>query len=83
MLSAFADQPPGGRLATLFCNRLLLILDAIRVGCIGRLPTAKPKIDEATANRIILEMDYCGFGTIASKTLRQALDGMLADWKNT
>ena len=43
----------------------------------------KPKIDEATANRIILEMDYCGFGTIASKTLRQTLDDILADWKNT
>ena len=43
----------------------------------------KPKIDEATASRIILEMDYCGFGTIASKTLRQALDDILEDWKGT
>ena len=42
---------------------------------------AKPKIDEAITNKIILEMDYCGFGTIASKTLRQALDDILVDWK--
>jgi len=44
---------------------------------------AKPKIDEAAANRILLEMDYCGFGTIPSKTLKQALDDILADWKST
>ena len=42
----------------------------------------KPKIDEATANRIVLEMDYCGFGTVASKTLKQALDDILEDWKD-
>jgi WD40 repeat protein len=42
----------------------------------------KPNIDEATANRIILEMDYCGFGTIPSKALKQALDDLLADWKS-
>jgi len=44
---------------------------------------SKPKIDEAIANRIILEMDYCGFGTTSSKTLRQALDDILADWKDS
>ena len=43
--------------------------------------SAKPKIDEAILNRIILEMDYCGFGTIAATTLKQALDDILADWK--
>ncbi|MDR0329026.1 MAG: protein kinase [Planctomycetaceae bacterium] len=41
----------------------------------------KPNIDEATANRIILEMDYCGFGTIPSETLRQTLQELLAGWK--
>jgi hypothetical protein len=41
----------------------------------------KPNIDEATANRIILEMDYCGFGTIPSETLQQTLQELLADWK--
>jgi len=41
----------------------------------------KPKIDETIANRILLEMDYSGFGTIPSETLRQTLQDMLADWK--
>ena len=41
----------------------------------------KPKIDESVVSRIVLEMDYCGFGTIASKALRQAIDDILADWK--
>ena len=40
----------------------------------------KPKIDETIANRILLEMDYCGFGTIPSETLRQTLNDLLADW---
>jgi len=44
---------------------------------------SKPKIDDARVHRIILEMDYCGFGTIASKTLKQAIDDILADWKET
>jgi hypothetical protein len=42
---------------------------------------AAPKIDEAATNRILLEMGYCGFGTIPSETLKHALDEMLADWK--
>ena len=42
----------------------------------------KPKIDEAITNKIMLEMDYCGFGTISSKTLKQALNDILADWKS-
>jgi len=42
--------------------------------------TAKPKIDEAIIHRIMLEMDYCGFGTIASQTLRQAIRDLLTDW---
>ena len=42
---------------------------------------SKPTIDEAITNRIILEMDYCGFGTISSATLKQALNAILADWK--
>ena len=41
----------------------------------------KPNIDETTANRILLEMDYCGFGTIPPETLRQTLQNLLADWK--
>jgi hypothetical protein len=42
----------------------------------------KPKYDEAIANRILLEMGYCGFGTIPSETLRQAFGGLLADWND-
>ena len=43
---------------------------------------AKPIIDDVIISRIIFEMDYCGYGTIASRTLRQALDDILADWKS-
>ena len=35
---------------------------------------AKPNIDETIRSRIVLEMGYCGFGTIPSETLKQALD---------
>jgi hypothetical protein len=42
---------------------------------------AKPKIDETITDRILLEMDYCGFGTIPSEALKQTLNGLLADWK--
>jgi len=44
--------------------------------------TGKPNIDETAINRILLEMDYCGFGTIPQETLKQTLAGLLADWKS-
>jgi len=40
----------------------------------------KPKIDEAIERRIILEMGYCGFGTIPTETLKQALNDLLVSW---
>ena len=42
----------------------------------------KPNVDEAAINRIILEMGYCGFGTIPSVMLRQTLDDILSAWQN-
>ena len=39
----------------------------------------KLKMDEATINRILLEMDYCGFGTIPQESLRQTMDDLLSD----
>jgi len=42
----------------------------------------KPLVDETIANRIILEMGYCGFGTIPSETLKQTLNDLLSAWKD-
>jgi WD40 repeat protein len=42
----------------------------------------KPNIDDTITNRILLEMDYCGFGVIPSETLKQTLHNLLTDWKN-
>jgi WD40 repeat protein len=39
----------------------------------------KPKIDDVIASRIILEMGYCGFGTIPSETIRQVLEEILVE----
>jgi hypothetical protein len=44
---------------------------------------SKPNIDETIASRIILEMGYCGFGTIPAETLKQALDDLLASWQHS
>ena len=41
----------------------------------------KPNIDESATNRILLEMDYCGFGTIPVAALKQTLGELLDDWK--
>jgi WD40 repeat protein len=43
---------------------------------------AVPKIDETTSNRILLEMGYCGFGTIPVETLKQTLNELLGTWKS-
>ena len=40
---------------------------------------SKPKVDESSSGRILLEMDYCGFGTIPQETLREMLDDLLAE----
>ena len=40
----------------------------------------KPNIDETISARILLEMDYSGFGTIPQNMLKKMLDDMLAVW---
>ena len=41
---------------------------------------AVPRVDEAIAARILLEMDYSGFGTIPQDALQQALSDLLTAW---
>jgi len=71
----FPDWQPISRKATSVLQSLLSLYSEDGV--------EKPKIDEIIANRIILEMGYCGFGTIPTETLKKALNNLLADWKNS
>ena len=43
----------------------------------GREP---PKIDAAIAKRILLEMEYCGFGMILPEERKQMIARLIADW---
>ena len=43
---------------------------------------SKPNIDESAVHRILLEMDYCGFGVIPQELLKETLDGLLDKWES-
>jgi WD40 repeat protein len=42
--------------------------------------TEKPKIDESGTSRIVLEMGYCGFGTIPAAEIRKKIGDLVATW---
>jgi WD40 repeat protein len=71
-------QFPGWSKVTPKAESVLKILLSLYSPDVFGLET--PKIDEAVIKRIVLEMEYRGFGVILPEELKKTIDRLIADW---